>query len=416
MHLVQATSAELIARDRRSIPADAVIFSSGLLGELAERDMIAEIPENTVNGDQFARRDIFDLIRQSEIAWGEQIYAVPLGSPVLTLLYRTDIFEAAGLQPPTTWKAYGESAEKLAVPGGAGGLIPGAGEPWRPVVEPLGDGWASQILLARAAGYARHRNYYSTLFDSQTMEPLIAGPPFVRALEELVAVNRLEPAKVLEYDPADARRELIAGRCAVAITWPSRADDSSETPDDSPLLPLAAAELPGSTEVFNLGERAWQTRENSDAGRVTLLDVAGRIGAVGSNARQPQAALALLLNLSSTEWSEQISPFSRATGLYRTSQLPEASSWLGRHFESDRDYGELVKQIQRRSLWLVSVRIPGRQRYLAALDEAVRRAVLGEARPDECLKDAADQWRAITDELGVEAQRAAYFRSLGMEP
>jgi multiple sugar transport system substrate-binding protein len=272
------------------------------------------------------------------------------------------------------------------------------------------------MLLARAAGYARHRNFYSTLFDSKTMEPLIAGPPFVRALEELAAVHRGQALEILQFDPADARKELVAGRCVMAVTWPSRMDDAADESIGAAVLPLAVAELPGSRDVFHLGDGKWHARGRSDDGQVTLLGVAGRVGAVSSTSSQPQAALSLLVRLSSTEWSEQISPFSEATGLYRTSQLPMASSWLGPNFETAREYGELVRNIQRRSLWLTSLRIPGRSRYLAELDKAVQSAVSGDFAPSEALEKTAQQWRAITEQLGLESQRAAYWRSLGMEP
>ena len=61
-------------------------------------------------------------------------------------------------------------------------------------------------------------------------------------------------------------------------------------------------------------------------------------------------------------------------------------------------------------------RIPGRERYLAALDEAVQRALAGEAAPQTALDEAARRWREITAELGVDSQRNAYRRCLGMEP
>jgi ABC-type glycerol-3-phosphate transport system substrate-binding protein len=202
----------------------------------------------------------------------------------------------------------------------------------------------------------------------------------------------------------------------MAVTWPSRVDNVADEPTGAPVLPLAVAELPGSREVFHLGDRQWQDRDRADDGRVTLLGVAGRVGAVSSTTSQPQAALSLLVRLSSTEWSEQISPFSEATGLYRTSQIPMASSWLGPNFETARDYGELVRSIQRRPLWLTSLRIPGRSMYLAELDKAVQLAVSGESEPAESLENAAQQWRKITEQLGMESQREAYWRSLGMEP
>ena len=57
-------------------------------------------------------------------------------------------------------------------------------------LEPLAPGWAGNVLLARAAAYAKHRDYYSTLFDKDSLEPRIATEPFVRALTELVATRQ----------------------------------------------------------------------------------------------------------------------------------------------------------------------------------------------------------------------------------
>jgi hypothetical protein len=65
---------------------------------------------------------------------------------------------------------------------------------------------------------------------------------------------------------------------------------------------------------------------------------------------------------------------------------------------------------------LGSVRIPGRQRYLDVLDNAVHEAIAGNTPPADCLNAAAEQWREITSELGIEAQRDAHWRSLGEEP
>jgi hypothetical protein len=98
--------------------------------------------------------------------------------------------------------------------------------------------------------------------------------------------------------------------------------------------------------------------------------------------------------------------------------MPFVESWVDESLEpaTARQYADLVKQAHRRALWLCSVRIPGRARYLAALDDAVHRAVRGQESTKDCLKAAADQWREVTADFGAQAQRAAYFRSLGMEP
>mgnify|MGYP001147811999 CR=1 FL=1 len=46
----------------------------------------------------------------------------------------------------------------------------------------------------------------------------------------------------------------------------------------------------------------------------------------------------------------------------------------------------------------------------------VHAALRGDRSPAECLTEAANQWRKITQDLGVENQRRAYWRSLGKNP
>ena len=62
----------------------------------------------------------------------------------------------------------------------------------------------------------------------------------------------------------------------------------------------------------------------------------------------------------------------------------------------------------------LSPRIPGRDRYLAALDQAVQDSLSGTRTPQESLDQAAAEWNAVTQELGVDVQREAYRKSLGI--
>ncbi len=180
-----------------------------------EREALADV--------QFARRDLFPLQQSGEVRWGREIYGVPFGSPQLTVFYRKDLFEPLGLSPPATWTEYQQLAAQLADRETVSSHIslPEDGA-WHAVVEPLAAAWSGKLLLTRAAAYARHRSQFSTLFDARTMEPLIAGPPFVKALSELVAAAKLGPSNATSMGPAEARREFTAGRCAMALSWPTR--------------------------------------------------------------------------------------------------------------------------------------------------------------------------------------------------
>ena len=137
------------------------------------------------------------------------------------------------------------------------------------------------MLLARAASYAKHRDNYSTLFQIATMEPLVAGPAFVRALEELVAAAKLGPADHDGLDVAAARRAFLAGQSALAIAWPGHAAATASEPVKAG-LDVGFIELPGSTKVYSASAGRWDNRNPDESTRVPLLASAGRLGSVSA--------------------------------------------------------------------------------------------------------------------------------------
>ena len=306
-------------------------------------------------------------------------------------------------------------------------------------VEPLAKGWAGELFLARAAAYAKHRDYYATLFDKETMEPLVASPPFVRALEELVAATKSDATVDLATSPLDVPLQFLDGRCALAIGWPTAADPRATALANAKVDPriFAVAELPGSSEAYNPKERIWQKRQpgddpkssSSDAGPLAphpsplapiscpLLGIAGRLGSVTKEASDGEFAFKLLAWLSGPEWSVPICSASPATTLFRRDQLNRPARWVEPQLSAAAgQYADIVVRSFTRPQLLECPRLPGHAEYVAALDEAVRAAVAGKQSPAAALAHAADRWREITSRLGLESQRTAYNRSLGLEP
>ena len=397
---------EILAGD--SLDVDAVICPSYCLGPLAEKKSIVPMP-STLLPKKTRRPDaarseaeshwdgVFELLRLGEASWDSQVWAVPFGSPVMACYYRPDLLEKLGRQPPTTWAEYGELAELLSDGEHLG------------TAEPLGPGWGGLVLLARGAAYAKHPSNYSAFFDTETMEPLIASPAMVRALEELVEAAKFGPAEQLDFDPAGVREAFWQGRAGMALTWPSGATEITDAKD----LPVRFCELPGSTIVYNLGNDQWESRAE-DASRVPLLATSGRIGVATAN--QPEAAFELLFWLSGEQNGPQVSGAHDAMTMFRKSHLSAPRRWCESPVSSSAasEYAGVIEATSLRSEWLIAPRIPGRAAYLAALDEAVRQAVSGEKPPAEALEEAAGQWRAITEKLGVESQKTAYLHSLGL--
>ncbi|NLX98591.1 MAG: extracellular solute-binding protein [Rhodopirellula sp.] len=409
----QLTASEL--NSAGAVEADALIVSSSQLGTLAQRDLLLPLPDELARSSQAQWSEIFDLIRSREAVWSNRVMAVPFGSGLLTCYYRADLFERLNLKPPATWKDYQRITSLLSDRDRLGDAAPPPGQQWRGTLEPLAPGWASVTLLARAAAYASHRGNYSTLFDIETMEPLIDGPPFVRALEELMAVAGPDGTELLTQDPTTIRNAFWAGQCGMALTWPTATAAIAAGPDENRRVEFA--EMPGSQDVYNVTDRAWETRRRGESPHVPLLASAGRLGGVLRTSKWPDESFQLLLWLSDPQWSEQVCTATPATTLFRRSHLKNAGKWVedAVPVEAAVAYAELTEAAFTRQQSLAVLRIPGSDEYLAALDDAVHRAVRGEVTASKSLEETAIQWREITERLGVEPQRKAYGNSLGLD-
>ncbi len=413
----QLSIAEATAAEAPMGPADAIIYPSYLLGHLAERDFIGPLPPSYAQNQELAWSDTFELLQLVETQWAQAPYAVPFGSPVLTCFYRPDLLERIHRRPPETWTQYQELAQLLNDRKNLGDAAPPDDAPWFGAAEPLAPGWAGRVFLARAAAYAKHRDHYSTLFNIETMEPLIAGPPFVRALEELAAAAKLGPPNARELDPAAARREFLAGHCALALSWPGHASATPAEPTDKTPA-VAFIELPGSTKVYDIVSKLWDNRDANESVRVPLLGMAGRLGSITRQSAHAENALQLLSWLSGQEWAAKVSAASPATTLYRRSQLRTPRPWVDSNMDASaaQQYAVTVRDALNRTAYLTVPRFAGQERYLAALDQAVEQVLSAQKSPAEALAAAAAQWSTITQELGPDAQRKAYRKSLGLEP
>jgi multiple sugar transport system substrate-binding protein len=407
--LHNATAAEISSAKR--LPADCVIFPTGLIGQLAERGLIVPLTTPSLENADFNYRDIFDQIRLREMKWGDKTLAVSLGSPSLLLAYRADIFEKLQLTPPATWAEYQQAALKLSNRESLADLVPPADQSWHATREPLADGWAGQLLLARAAAYALHRDQVSPLFRYDSLAPLIDQPPYLRALDELVAVTKTASSDDKRLTPQAVFAELRAGRCAMALTWPApEVGAAAALPHDQK---IKFALLPGATQAYRFATKSWENRGEEDNIHVPLLAFSGRLAAVSATTGEPQRAESFVLWLAGREVSDQVGPHSAAVTLFRNSQVATSSRWTGGLApDASRQYAEVLATTLTQPRAFPGITIPGRSQYLAALDQAVAEALSGKP-PATALSAAAKSWLAISEELGLAAQQRANAKSLG---
>lgn len=394
LEVQQATAAEL--RARKDLAADVVVFPDAELSWLGDRGWLASLDRDVEGDAAYQWTDVFPQLRSTNVRWGGETLALPLGSRVL-LLGRSEAGGRKTNAAPATWTDLLALLEK--------------GDPKPRIALPLAKGWAGQTLLAWAAPSVRHPDYYSGVFNKDTFEPQIASAPFVRALEELCAAAKQGHPRQLELGPEDAWQAAARGEAEWAIGWPAAGASEPAGAPSSPAIVSAA--LPGAVEAFNPLRNTWD-RAEAGPQPTPLVGLEGRLAGASVSAADGLAAYRLLALFTGPQWSGEIAPLSPATAPFRGKQITPPL-WRPAAPTEAASYAAAVAASLSGPRALVALRIPGREEYLAALDTAVQQAVRGEAAPQAALESAAVEWRKITSGRGLEAQRAAYQRSLGLE-
>lgn len=379
------------------LDTDVVIYPSALLGELAERKLLRTMPRELADEPDFAFTEIFGLIRRRETQWNSQPYAVPLGTPPLVLLRRTDLVPDA----PSTWTELSAEVDRLRA-STTNGLVP--------LAQPLADGWAAKMLQARSAAYMFDRSRVSSVFDYSTMTPRIAEPPFVRALEELAADN---VGASTDLAPGDVLKQFLEGRCAMAITWPAALLEELDPPE----FPMAVSELPGTTDQFLFATDEWKSTSDGELIRVSLIGTDGRLGSVSLAAKNPSLGNIFLAWAAGREQSRKLSPRSQHTAPFRASHAGNAADWVQPQIPAEvaTEYVAVVESALSRSEAYQAPRLPGQHLYMQKLDAAVHLVLAGAEPAKTALEKVAADWEQITDSLDRVKQKAAYRKSLGIK-
>ena len=432
---LNATSVEELKKAK----ADALLTASHMLGPLAEAKMVVPLDLSVLKADPLHWIETFELPRLPEAKWGENLYGISFGSPVLVCYYRPDLFEKLGIDPPKTWEEYYAAAEKLSDPKKLGDLVTVKADRWHAVAEPYGSEWAAITFLARAVSSAKHRDNYSVLFRSSlpdlshelteqeikqkyedAFSPQIISLPMRRAMKLMVDTSRYAASPEEATDPDATRRLFWEGRVAMALTWPTATAELPESAKASP-VPMAVMPLPGSREVYNIDED-WKMeyRDKDQSWQVPLLGIAGRLGTVCQSSQHQAAAVRLLLWLSGNTSRPVPASRSQATTLYRQGQISQAGQWTESPIlpEAASHYAEVTKTTMQSDQWVFALRIPGRNEYLDSLSKAVRAAMKfknGE-QAELFLLNAQEEWKNIAKKRGSEKQLQAYRCSLGLAP
>lgn len=382
-------------RKMKEIAADVVIYPPRMIGELAESGRIAPLDEQTLEKPELAREEIIDLARTKLGVWGQRVFGIPLSTPQLLMVYQKNKIAS----PPQSWQEFDELCKSLPSD------CPAA-------LDPLAEETRSLVLLSRAASRARGKNQHSTLFDIASLKPLIATPPFIQALEELVARAQGKQQEALATTTKMVWEQLAGGKVAMGLTWPvaAEASEGGATVDS-----LSFSKLPGSRSFFVHAENRME--EGTEVRHFPVLGGAGRLISAIRGKMGLRDGANLLVLLSGKARAGKLGLATIDAFPCRQSQLSQAEKWLGalRSEEPAKRFVESVSESLTARDSLIATNLPGEAEYTSALNTAIEKTVLANGSAAENLAAAASEWEAITEKLGREKQKLAYLRSLGLE-
>jgi multiple sugar transport system substrate-binding protein len=421
--------------------ADIVIFPAQRLGDLVDERALATIPsaavmppkpvrspDDSLQDDEkdgaassaetnaFQYMDFAPAFREQASCYGKDRLALPLGGSALVLVYRRDAFEGepsraaatkAGveLKLPDTWTQLDRLAKFFCNHDWNGDGKPNYGLVAASAAD--AEDLGNTVFLARAASLGQHRDHYSFLFNSDTLEPRINSPPFVEALERVAAWKAVGPPGMERFDASAAREAFRAGQTAMLIDRAERAATWSHG------KPLGVAPLPGSERVYEPSRKEWKTADPPN--HPSLLPRGGGwlIGISSKLSGSPLAAaidfakyLASAENLNRIR-AERGFPMlpvrtSHMVGLPDPTAAPDVDS---------RQWSTAVSKTLLAERVVTGLRIHAAGVYLSELTKERAAALAGEPA-EKALKAVAGKWVDETKKLGPKRQLWHYRRSL----
>ncbi len=344
--------------------------------------------------DKYNYRDqlqtIAPVYRDNQMTVDGKIYGFPDDGDVLLMYYRTDVLGDPAIQaafkekhgydlpvPPKTWKEFGEVGSFISAHTGN---------------KPYGAAFFRDPPYAQMMFQERFRVEGGKFFDADSMKATINSPEGVKVFNEWLAENEWMPAGVQTWGFVENLAAFLQGDTAMTISWPPYGRWAAGYGADQDALSW----VPKSQIAGKVGY------STPPGGHPQLA--AGFALSVSASSRQKEAAYLFIQWLNSEEISLQ------------RVQLPYAlrDPFRESHFTSEEYKSrwpaapEYLAALKAGAIsGLLDLSVIQTDRYEEALRQGVSRLWAGDD-PQTILDETAANWDSITEQIGVENQKAAY--------
>ena len=335
-------------------------------------------------------QEIAPVYRDNQMTVDGKIYGFPDDGDVFVLYYRTDILGDPKIQaaykakygsdlpmPPKTWKEFDQVGATITETTGG---------------KPYGAGFFRDSAYGQFLFQERFRNSGGKFFDPATMKATINGPAGVDVFTDWVAENKWMPPGVQTWGFVENLAGFLQGDTAMTVSWPPYGRWAAGYGTDQEAL-------------------SW----------VPKSQIAGKVGYGLPPGGHPQLAAGFALSIAAASKNKVPAYLfiqwlnSQEISLQRV-QLPYAlrDPFRASHFASQEykarwpEAPQYLEALQAGAVsGLLDLSLIQTDKYEEVIRQSVSRLWAGED-PKAILDDAAAQWDAITDRIGVDKQRAAY--------
>jgi ABC-type glycerol-3-phosphate transport system substrate-binding protein len=426
-----------VATDAQSAEdADIVLIRPAALPSWAAAGKLLAVPQEYLEERAaYSWSGLLPVFREKLLVWNHRPYGLPLLGDAPLCFYRADLFRDMQhmelfkkahadqqLAPPATWADFANIAGYF--------FQHRDGKKVTPSLPPLPDDdeELDRLFYAAAAAYARQavqegqpkqpldHELFSFHYDMRTGKQRIDQPGFVHTLKMLQRLQRFRPL----VQPGKARSSPEAFRDGQAVLCLADASWIAEFRKKLPADAIGVCRVPGGDCYFGFADGRPTATPRGNF--VPYLGAGGWLGVVPKKAAHPEAAFALLAELSSREIGRRI-VFEPAWGGggYRLEHFDNASAWYG--FGLNAEQTPVLVEALRQTLIhpglknpLLRLRIPNERAHLAALIAEVRSALASGSDPAKAMQNVAKRWGKIDRETDAIRRLNDYRLSLSLEP
>ena len=404
---------------------DVVIYSPIWLSDMVKANYLSDLTPKIAEDEALEWDDVAPFFQKHGGTYGDEIYGIPVDGDYYLLYYRSDLLEAANIEPPSTWEDYLEVAKTF-----HGQDLNDDGEADYGSCLTKQPGHVSWWAFWSIAGafLQSEGTQQGGFFDTETMKPLTNNAAFSKALDVYKATGEYGPPGEIDHTMSDARDLFISGRCALTLDH-GNTGTLTIAPDSKVVDRVATAPLPGSTEVLDreTGELVACDKFTCPFGinGVNHAPYAALIGwsagvSAASSPREQEAAYAFISYVSQPAQSN-VDVTIGETGFnpYRISQFSDIQSWVEAGMSSSaasKYLGGIGASLNNPNIML-DLTIPNEHSYQQEiLDKTLADFLREKISKEEAMAQITSEWEKITDEMGREEQKTFYRTSLGLEP